>query len=107
MQVTDSATTSPAFLADLVERLGEPLERIGVGRRGAPRRLALDGHIRALAHGIDQTRLLGSVLDPGAVTLGVHVVARAAELDGRVGIRLEPVADDDRYLVLHLLGRPR
>ena len=32
---------------------------------------------------------------------------RRAEVDGRLGARLERIADDDRDLVDHLLGRPR
>src|SRR5262249_2045947 len=55
-----------ALLLDLVERLGEALERVLVGRGGAATGGALHRHVGALAHGVDHTRLLGHVLDPGA-----------------------------------------
>src|SRR6266567_227451 len=77
-----------ALLLDLVERLSEALHR----------------QVGALAHGIDHARLLGNVLDPGPVVLGVHPELGGADLGGGVRIGLERIADDDRHLVLHLLG---
>src|SRR5262245_59350152 len=93
-----------ALLLDLVERLGQALERILVGRRGAAAGGALHGQVGALAHGIDHARLLGDVLDPGAVVLRVHRELGAADLGGGVRAGLERVADDDRHLVLHAFG---
>src|SRR5258707_690122 len=61
---------SAAFLAHLVQRLRQALERKHIAGGGAARRRALDGQVGTLAHGVDQTRLLGGILDPGAVGLG-------------------------------------
>ena len=83
-----------ALLLDLVERLCEPLERILVGRRRAAAGGALHRQIGALAHGVDHARLLGDVLDPGAVVLRVHRELGGADLGGRIGAGLERIADD-------------
>src|SRR5688500_4709061 len=64
--------TLAALLGDLVERLADTLERICVRCLGGARRLALDHEIGATAHRIGQLALLGGVLNPGAVALGVH-----------------------------------
>src|SRR5262249_27952615 len=89
---------------DLVERLSEALERVLVGRLGAAARGSLYRQVGALAHGIDHARLLGNVLDPGPVVVGVHRELGGADLGGGVRIGLERIADDDGHLVLHLLG---
>src|SRR5258708_25246904 len=93
-----------ALLLDLVERLGEALERILVGRLGAAARSSLHRQIGALAHGVDHARFLAGVLDPGAIALGVHGELGGADLGGGNRIGLERVADNDRHLVLHLVG---
>src|SRR5258707_4183485 len=98
---------SAAFLAHLVQRLRQALERKHIAGGGAARRRALDGQVGALAHGVDQTRLLGGILDPGAVGLGVHGVGGPAHFERRVRIALEAIADDERDLVLDLFGRTR
>src|SRR5262249_45031217 len=95
-----------ALLLDLVERLGEALERVLVGRGGAATGGALHRPVGALAHGVDHARLLGDVLDPGAVVLRVHRELGGADLGGGVGAGLERIADDHRNLVLHVLRRP-
>src|SRR5258707_7020597 len=94
-----------AFLVDFVEGLGEALERILVGRGRAAARGALHRQVGALAHGIDHGRLLGDVLDPGAVVLRVHRELFSTDLGGGVRAGLERIAYDDRHLVLHVLGR--
>src|SRR5438132_577325 len=71
-----------AFLLDFVEGLGEALERILVGRGRAAARGALHRQVGALAHGIDHGRLLGDVLDPGAVVLRVHRELFSTDLGG-------------------------
>src|SRR5207237_10847409 len=96
-----------AFLLGAVERLRETLERVLVGRLGAAAGDALDGEVGALAHGIDHARLLGDVLDPGAVVLGVHRELGGADLGGGVRGRFERIPDDDRYLVFYLVGGTR
>src|SRR5262249_10955317 len=93
-----------ALLLDLVERLGEALERILVGRLGAAARSSLHRQVGALAHGVDHARFLADVLDPGAIVSGVHRELGGADLGGGIGIGLERIADDDRHLVLHLVG---
>src|SRR5262249_8198406 len=60
--------------------------------------------IGALAHGIDHARFLGDVLDPGTVVLGVHRELGGPDLGGSVRTRFERISDDDRYLVLDLVG---
>src|SRR5476651_966691 len=72
-----------AILRQPVERLGEALEREGIGGLGALGRHALDGDIGGLAHGVDHPLFLGGVLDPEAVALGVHRVRRAADIERR------------------------
>src|SRR5258708_14345966 len=94
-----------AFMLDFVEGMGEALERILVGRGRAAARGALHRQVGALAHGIDHGRLLGDVLDPGAVVLRVHRELFSTDLGGGVRAGLERIADDDRHLVLHVLGR--
>ena len=74
---------------------------------GAFRRHALHHRVLARPHGLDHMGLFGRVLDPGAVLLGVKRKRGRADLHGRLGIRLERIADDDRHLVAHLVGRPR
>src|SRR5258708_24297303 len=93
-----------ALLLDLVERLGEALERILVGRLGAAARSSLHSQIGALAHGVDHARFLAGVLDPGAIALGVHGELGGADLGGGSRICPERVADNHRHLVLHLVG---
>src|SRR5260370_29718781 len=94
-----------ALLLDFLERLREPLERILVGRRRPATGCALHRQVGALAHGIDHARLLGDVLDPGTVVLRVHRELDSANLGGRIGAGLEWIADDDRHLVLYVVGR--
>src|ERR1041385_9472439 len=65
-----STTASAAFLRDAVERLGNPLKRERIGGGGALGGHRLDHGVGRFAHGIDQPRLFGRVLDPGAVVLG-------------------------------------
>src|SRR5215471_17949670 len=71
-----------ALLLDLVERLGEALERILVGRLGEAARGSLHRQVGALAHGVDHARFLGDVLDPGPIVLGVHRELGGADLGG-------------------------
>src|SRR3954469_23331367 len=94
-----------ALLLDLLERLRKPLERILIRRRGAAPRRPLHRQVGALAHGIDHTRLLGDVLDPGAIVLRVHRELDGADLGGGIGAGLERIADDDRHFVFHVFGR--
>src|SRR5215468_3220206 len=68
------------LLADPIERFGQPAERINIGAGGSLGGGAFDGEVRALAHGVDQPGLLGRVLDPGTVGLGVHGVGCAGNL---------------------------
>src|SRR5260370_39707072 len=95
-----------AFLLDFVEGLGEALERILVGRGRAAARGALHRQVGALAHGIDHGRLLGDVLDPGAVVLRVHRYLFSTDRGGAFRPGLERIADDDPHLVLHAVRRP-
>src|SRR4029077_17341302 len=74
------------------------------GRLRATLRGSFHRQVGAFAHGIDHASLLGDVLDPGAVVLGVHRELGGADLGGGVRIRFERISDDDRYLVLYLLG---
>src|SRR5262245_58297508 len=100
-----SASLRPlfTFLRSAVERLRNALERERVGGRGSLRGLGLDHGVAGLAHGLDQPRLFGGVLDPGAVVLGVHREAAAADGHGRFGVGLEGIAgDQNRNLVGHL-----
>src|SRR6476620_11873211 len=94
-----------ALLLDLLERLRESLERILIGRRSAATRRALHRQVGAFAHGIDHTRLLGDVLDPGTIVLRVHRELDGADLGGGVGAGLERIADDDRHFVFYVFGR--
>src|SRR5262249_20719383 len=94
-----------ALLLDLVERLSEALERVLVGGLGAAARGSLHRQIGALAHGVDHTRFLGGVLDPGPIVFGVHRELGGADLGGGIGIGLERIADHPRHLVLPLFGR--
>ena len=65
----------------LVERIAQPCERIGVlGHRSALRYAGYDD-FRAAPHGIDQTRFVGLLLDPGAARLAV-VLGEELELVG-------------------------
>src|SRR5262249_38073880 len=73
--------------------------RLGEAARGS-----LHRQIGALAHGVDHARFLGDVLDPGPIVLGVHRELGGADLGGGIRIGLERIADDDRHLVLHLVG---
>src|SRR4029453_15808941 len=88
----------PALLLNLVERLREALERNLVGRRGAAAGGAAHSQVGGLAHGVDHARLLGDVLDPGAVVERVHRELGAADLGGGVRRGLERIADDNRNL---------
>src|SRR5258708_20765691 len=78
-----------ALLLDLIERLGEALERILVGRLGAAARSSLHRQVGALAHGVNHARFLADVLDPGAIALGVHRELGGADLGGGIPIVLE------------------
>src|SRR6516165_559252 len=68
-----------AVLSDPVERLRQALQREGVGGLGAFGGNALDHEISGPAHGLDHALLLGRILDPEPVALGVHRVSRAAD----------------------------
>src|SRR5690606_14816427 len=92
-----------AILRNPVQGLRQSLEGKHVRSLRPPRRHALDGGFRTLAHSVDQTILIGGVLDPDAVALGVHRVARTADLDRSFRARLERIAHCDRYFVRHLL----
>src|SRR3954463_13070761 len=94
-----------ALLRGAVERLAQAFQRVAVGRLRPLRGRSLDDKVAALAHGIDHARFLGGVLDPGAVVLRVHGEFAAADLDRRIAVRFEAVADDDRNLVAHIFGR--
>src|SRR5262249_37997733 len=84
-----------AVLRDLVERLRKALERKRVRGLGALGGGALDHGVRRTAHRLDHLLLLGGVLDPEAVALGVHRKARAADLQRRFRTGLERIADHD------------
>src|SRR5260370_2853225 len=104
---TTARRALPALLRGAVEGLGQSLERIAVDRFRAAAGGAAHDEVGALAHGIDQPRLLGRILDPGAVALGVHGELGGADLGGRVGRALERIAADNPELFPHVLGRPR
>src|SRR5262249_3626422 len=69
-----------ALLRDLVERLRKPLQRKCIRGLGALGGDALDHGVRRTAQRLDHLLFLGGVLDPEAVALGVHRIARAADL---------------------------
>src|SRR5580704_19424426 len=83
------ARLTAALLADAIERLRQSFEGVDVGAGGSLGRGPLDRQVLALAHGIDEARFLGRVLDPGAVGLGIHLVVCARNLDVGIGIGLE------------------
>ena len=58
-------------------------------------------------HGVEHARLIGNVLDPGAVVLRVHRELDSPNLGGRIRAGLERIADDHRHLVPDVLGRTR
>src|SRR5215831_2052129 len=97
---------SSAFLPDLVERQREAFERIHIGAHGPFGGRALDHKILAFAHGFDQLGLLGGILHPSAVRLGIHRIVPARDFNVGVAVGLEPVTEDDRNLILDLFGRP-
>src|SRR6476620_9024800 len=95
-------TASLALLRDAVERLGEALQRIAIGRFGTAPRFAGHDHVGAAPHRVDHARLFGGVLEPGAVGLRVHRVLVRADVDVCLRTGLERIADHDRNLVAHV-----
>src|SRR5262249_62101534 len=91
MLKSDQARGTRALLALLVgarQRLGQALERELISRLRSAAGSALDGQVGALAHGLDQARLFGDVLHPGAVVLGRHRKLHRADLGGGGARRL-------------------
>src|SRR5690606_13768721 len=60
-----------ALLRGAVERLGDALERIGIGGLGAALRFGFHHRLGTAAQCGDQFRLVRRILDPGAVVLRV------------------------------------
>src|ERR1700681_958643 len=96
-----------AFLRDAVECLPDAGQRIMVAGGVAALRGALDRKVAALAQRIDQARLFGGVLHPGAVVLGEKGKRGGADIDGRVRAVLDREANDDAHLVANVLARAR
>src|ERR1051326_5107202 len=94
----------PARLRGAVERLREAFERITIDRLDAVTRSPGYDEVGPLAHGLDQARFLGRVLDPGAVVLGIEGELGGPDLDRGVGRGLERIADHHRDFVSHVLG---
>src|SRR5271155_5339705 len=94
-------------LVGAVDGLRQPLERENIGRSRTFRGGAFYYRVLAAAHGFDQLGFFCGVFDPGAVLLGIERKRRRSDRDGRIGIRLEGVTNDDRDFVAHLIGGPR
>src|SRR5215470_16074666 len=94
-----------ARLIGALQCLGEPLERELVRTTGTTGGGALHGQVGAFAHGVEHAGLLRHVLDPGTVFLSVHRELRGSDLGGRLRAFLEGIADNDRHLIAHVLGR--
>src|SRR6185295_43773 len=102
-----SPTGSLALFRHPVEGLRNALEGVSICGLGAAPRLALDHQVGSLAHGVHHLRLFRCILYPGAVVLRVHGIGCRADRRGGVVARFLWIADDHRYLVFHLLRRPR
>src|SRR5262249_8083766 len=89
----DEPQDSPTLIGNLIERLGDALERIGVRRSGATCRLALDDKVGAPAHDFNHLPFFGRVLHPRPIILSVHRVSRRADSGGGLGTRVFPIAD--------------
>src|SRR5215470_8303011 len=101
----DEPWGSPALLCNLVESLGDALERIGVRGFGALRGFALDDKVGTTAHDFDHLRFFRSILHPGSIVLRVHRVCRSADRGRSVVTCLLRIAYDHRHLVLHSFRR--
>src|SRR4029078_11660833 len=75
----DEPLGSPALLGNLVESLGDALERIGVDAFGPFGGFALDDKIGTAAHDFNHLRFFSRVFHPGSIVLRIHCVRRSTE----------------------------